>query len=89
MKLRRFRKTQTFRVVINGVHFFATAGQIRQGVGDEYITNASIQKALDALEYTRSGNDLGAIASGLAGEWESRRVQLDMIDTRNVIRGCR
>jgi hypothetical protein len=86
MKITRFRKTQVFRVVTQGVHFFATAGQIRNGVGDEYVTNASIQKALDALEYTRSGNDLGAISTGLAGEWESRRVQLDMIDPRTVIR---
>lgn len=87
MKLRRFRKNQTFRVVTQGVHFFATANQIRQGVGDEYHTNASVQKALDALEYTRSGNDLGAIARGIAGIWENRQVQLDIVDTNTVIRG--
>ena len=84
--MKRFPKRQMFRVVTQGVHFFATASQIRQGVGDEYCTNASIQKALDALEYTRSGPDLGAIATGIAGEWESRRVQLDLQDLRNVLR---
>lgn len=79
MKIPRFAKSQKFRVVTQGVHFFATAGQIRAGVGDEYCTNASIQKALDAFERTRSGPDLGAIARGLAGTWEGRNVQLDLI----------
>ena len=86
MKIQRFPKKQTFRVVTEGVHFFATAGAIRAGVGDEYCTNASIQKALDALEYTRSGRDIGAVANGIAGQWENRRVQLDIMDPSSVIR---
>lgn len=86
MKVRRFRKNQTFRVVTQGVHFFATAHQIRQGVGDCYSTNASIQKALDALEYRCSMPDAKIMCHrGIAGEWESRRVQLDMINTKHVI----
>lgn len=90
MKVRRFRKNQTFRVVTEGVHFFATAHQIRQGVGDEYRTNASIQKALDALEFSCSMPDAKIMcARGIAGEWERRRVQLDMIDVSTVIRGRR
>lgn len=82
MKLSRFAKNQWFRVVTQGVHFFATAHQIREGVGDHGLTNASIQQALEAFERTRSGNDLGAIARGIAGCWHERQVQLDIMDAR-------
>lgn len=88
MKIRRFRKNQTFRVVTQGVHFFTTAKQIRQGVGDECRTNASIQKALESLEFTRSGKDLGAISNCISGRWEDRMVQIDIIEAnlaRSVI----
>jgi hypothetical protein len=80
MNIKRFKQTQKFRVIIDRVSFFATARQIRWGVGGLSICNAATQKALDALEYTRSGDGIAdQCATGIAGTWEGMNVQLDMI----------
>ena len=79
MKIRRFRQTQRFRVIIDNASFYATARQIRNGIGALGACNAATQKALDALEYTRSGNGAAEFAcSGIAGTWEGLNVQLDV-----------
>ena len=75
--IKRFKQTQKFRVIIGDACFYATAKQIRYGVGDFMKCNAATQKALDALEYTRSGSGIAdQCASGLAGTWEGLQVQL-------------
>lgn len=71
--VKRYSQTQKFRAIINGVHFYTTARQIRNGVGDHTTTNDAIQKALDALEGMRPG------ACGLAGTWSNLQVQLDVM----------
>lgn len=78
MLIKRFKQTQRFRVVIRElVSFYATAKEIRYGVGDFTKCNAATQKALDALEYTRSGAGLAdQCACGIAGTWEGLEVQL-------------
>jgi hypothetical protein len=79
MVIKRFKQTQKFRVIVGQACFYATAKQIRNGVGDFMKCNAATQKALDALEFTRSGEGLAdQCASGLAGTWEGLSVQLNV-----------
>ena len=78
MKMRRFKNADRFRVISGSVCMYATAGNIRRGVGDFVVFNAAVQKALDALEYTRSGEGAADRAAvGIAGTWEGLPVQLD------------
>ena len=80
MDMKRFRTSQKFRVIVGDACFYATAKQIRWGVGDFVKCNSATQKALDALEYTRSGNGAAdAAACGIAGTWEGLQVQLSMV----------
>ena len=46
----RFKQSVKFRVIVGDACFYATAKQIRNGVGDFTLCNAATQKALDALE---------------------------------------
>lgn len=79
MKIQRFKQAQRFRVIVGPACFYATAKQIRNGVGDFVNCNAATQKALDALEYIRSGDgNAEQFASGLAGTWEDLAVQLNV-----------
>ena len=79
MDIKRFKQTQKFRVIVGQASFYATAKQIRAGVGDFMKCNAATQKALDALEFTRSGDGVAdQCAVGLAGTWEGLSVQLDL-----------
>lgn len=79
MKVKRFTQAQRFRVIVGDACFYATAKQIRSGIGDFTKCNAATQKALDALEYTRSGAGVAdQCAVGLAGTWEGLQVQLNL-----------
>lgn len=79
MDIKRFKATQKFRVIVGESCFYATAKQIRWGVGDFAKCNAATQKALDALEYTRSGAGAAdQCAVGLAGTWEGLNIQLNI-----------
>jgi hypothetical protein len=74
--IKRFKQTQKFRVIVGDACFYATAKQIRYGVGDFMKCNAATQKALDALEGYRSGTGIESASTGLAGTWEGLQVQL-------------
>lgn len=78
MNIKRFKPTQKFRVIVGEACFYATARQIRAGVGDFVKCNAATQKALDTLEFQRSGDDVLACSTGLAGTWEGVAVQLNV-----------
>jgi hypothetical protein len=79
MTIKRFKQAQKFRVIVGNACFYATARQIRNGVGDFGQCNAATQKALDALEYTRSGEGAAdQFAVGLAGTWEGLNIQLNV-----------
>ncbi len=79
MTIKRFKQSQKFRIIVGTACFYATAKQIRNGVGDFGQCNAATQKALDALEYTRSGEGVAdQCAVGLAGTWEGLNVQLNV-----------
>ena len=75
----RFKQTQRFRVIVGSACFYARAREIRAGVGDFGQCNAATQKALDALEFTRSGTGAADQAAvGIAGTWEGLPVQLNV-----------
>lgn len=79
MEVKRFKQSQRFRVIVGQACFYATAKQIRYGIGDFAQCNAATQKALDALEFTRSGNGIAdQCACGIAGTWENLQVQLNV-----------
>ena len=78
MTIKRFKQSQRFRLIVGDASFYATAKQIRNGVGDFIKCNAATQKALDALEGTRSNDDYMASATGMGGIWEGLQVQLNM-----------
>lgn len=79
MKTKRFPQSKKFRVIVNEVSFYSTAKEIRYGVGDSIFVNAAVQKALDALEFTRSGAGAADQAAvGIAGMWEGRNVQINI-----------
>lgn len=79
MNIKRFKPSQRFRVIVGDACFYATAQQILWGVGDFSKCNAATQKALDALEFTRSGAGAAeAAACGIAGTWEGLPVQLNV-----------
>ncbi len=80
--IKRFKQSQKFRVIVGPACFYATAKQIRNGVGDFMTCNAATQKALETLEFQRSGGyqNAGVLAfsTGLAGTWEGLAVQLNI-----------
>jgi hypothetical protein len=78
MDMKRFRTSQKFRVIVGDACFYATAKQIRNGVGDFVNCNAATQKALAALEAYRSGDGVEMCSTGLGGTWEGLQVQLNM-----------
>ena len=78
MTIKRFKQSQKFRVIVGNACFYATAKQIRYGVGDFTQCNAAVQKALDSLEFTRSSDCLMSCAVGQAGTWEGLQVQINM-----------
>ena len=79
--MKRFKQTQRFRVIVGPACFYATAKQIRNNVGDYATCNSATQKALDALEYIRSGDGVAdQCASGLAGTWDGLHVQLTVAE---------
>jgi hypothetical protein len=78
MDMKRFRTSQKFRVIVGDACFYATAKQIRNGVGDFVNCNAATQKALDALEAYRSGDGVEMCSTGLGGTWEGLQVQLNV-----------
>jgi hypothetical protein len=79
MQMFRFPMSKKFRIVSGSVSFYATAKQIRYGIGDFAKFNAATQKALDALEFTKSGSGVADQAAvGIAGVWEGLDVQLNI-----------
>lgn len=80
MKIRRYTKGTKFRVILNGVHFYTTVKMIRTGeFSDSSNQRAAVQKALDALEFQRSGTDILRHSVGLSGTWEGHEVQLTLV----------
>jgi len=81
MQIKRLKQSQKLRVIISGVGIWTTAKQIRNGIGCFTNQIAATQKALDALEFTRSGPKwrLNRYATGLGGTWEGLQVQIDIL----------
>jgi hypothetical protein len=79
MQIKRFKQSQKFRLIVGPACFYATAQQIRNGVGDFAQCNAATQKALEALEFQRSGSGAAdQCTTGLAGTLEGLAVQINV-----------
>jgi len=76
--IKRFKAGQKFRVIIGSASFYATAKQIRFGVGDLVECNTAVLHTLNQLEIIRSNDDVMACASGLACIHSGMQVQIDM-----------
>jgi len=80
-QVKRFPITQKLRLICGPVHLYTTVGKVRNGLGDGMQFNSATQKAVDALEYTRSGPGAAeACARGIGGTWEGLQIQLDMAE---------
>lgn len=79
MNIDRLKPSQKIRVVSEHVHLHTTVSKVRSGLGDSYSFNAATQKAVDALEYSRSGTIVSTKPIGISGQWEGIRVQIDLI----------
>ncbi len=70
------KKSQKLRVIVNGVSFYTTVGQIRCNVGDSVRINEAVLSALTALTNQRKTTDY---ATGLAGRWNNVDVQITVL----------
>lgn len=74
-----FKPNTKFRVVSGNVSFYATAKQIRDGVGGFISFNLAAMEALQAFENYRSGDGVEACSTGLGGIWNNVQIQLDVL----------
>jgi hypothetical protein len=78
--IKRLKQSQKMRIIISGVGIYTTAKQIRYGLFGFVSQVAASQKALDALEFTRSGKGFAdKYTTGIGGTWENIQVQLDIL----------
>lgn len=74
-----FKSNTKFRVVSGNVSFYATAKQIRNGVGGFMSFNLAAMEALQAFENYRTGDGVESCSTGLAGTWHGVQIQLDTL----------
>jgi hypothetical protein len=75
----KFKSSQKFRVIANDVSFYATAKDIRSGVGDFISCNLAVAQCLESLERYKSGDGLDSkSAIGQAGMWNGMNFQLNI-----------
>lgn len=77
--MKRLKQSQKMRIIISGVAIYTTVKQLRWSLFGFSNQAAASQKALDALEFIRSGKGADSCATGLGGTWEGLQVQLDML----------
>ena len=78
-KIKRLKQSQKLRIIIDRIGIYTTAKQIRWGLFGFTTQNAAAQKALDALEFSRSCGGVLANTVGQAGTWEGHQVQIDIL----------
>lgn len=74
MAFKQFKQSQRFRIINGSACFYATAKEIRGGLGDFMKFNDAVQKALCALEFTNGDK---TPATGICGTWEGLQIQID------------
>ena len=74
MAFKQFKQSQRFRIINGSACFYATAKEIRGGLGDFGKFNAATQKALCALEFSQGDS---VPASGICGTWEGLQIQIN------------
>lgn len=75
----KFKQAQRFLAIVDGISFYTTAKQIRDGVGNRVSINRALREAMRSLQDMRSGTDVTSCASGLGGNYEGYQIQLDMV----------
>lgn len=80
MVTKRLKQNQRMRIIISGVAIYTTVRQLRGGMFGSISQNAASQKALAALEHSRSDPGIaGQCCTGICGTWENLPVQLDVL----------
>lgn len=69
--MKNFPKSKRFRIIVNGISFYTTAGQIADGVGSSTSLNKVCRIALDTLK--ENGD------AGIGTRIENYDLQLDII----------
>jgi len=46
----KLKQSQRLRVIVDGVSFYTTAKQVRNGVGDNTLLNLLVSKGLDTVQ---------------------------------------
>lgn len=73
--MRRFKQTQRFRLIINGISLYTTTAVIQSGLGDSTTVNEAARESIRALERIRATDE----AVGLCGSWYGYSIQVSMI----------
>ena len=71
------KQRQKLRVIVNGFSIYATARQVRMGLGDCTRSNSAVQQALASLDRMQSDK---IPPCGLAGSWNNMNVQVDFVN---------
>jgi hypothetical protein len=80
IKMKRLPQSQKIVIWSGHVSIRTTVKEIRSGIGCSTEFNAATQKALESLEFQRSGSGVADQCSiGLCGTWENIPVQITMI----------
>lgn len=78
----KFKKTQRFRMIINGIGFWTNANSLRMGFGSTSSANMAAMHTLDVLERDRQMSQDAAkkiMPQGIAMRVGDYDVQLDVI----------
>jgi hypothetical protein len=78
--IKRLAPDQKIRLIVGTMPAIQTSVyDIRSGLFEDYKYNTAAQKAVDTLEFTRSGMCTGdQFTTGVAGVWEGLHVLVDM-----------
>ena len=81
MEIKRLKQSQKIRIIIEGIGILSTVKEIGTDKFAFYEQNAAVQKALEALEFSRTNSRRieERVATGISGRWEGLGVQLDIL----------
>lgn len=81
----KFTVGAQFSVVIGKSAFYATAKQIRFGIGDFGDCNRAVARALQELEFRKNGTgECAKTTCGVGGTWEGIQVSLTVKERSTV-----
>ena len=69
----KLKQSQKMRVIVDGIHFYSTVKQIREGVGDHIECNEAIRWTYE--NFVTSVDDI----AGIVCRYHDMNVQLDIV----------